>query len=99
MAKLTGLTLSLLLIAVSAGPNYTIPAARCVNPDGFNACLEPVNSQAQTCESQANGDTDQITACAQVATEFTLYCIWQDCWNIVRLPWRSAHLGAVVIDD
>lgn len=89
MAKLAGLFLSLLFVAVNADPNYTIPADRCVNPDGFNACLSPVNSRAQTCESQANGNTDQIATCAQVATEFTLYCVWQDCWNIVRVPVAS----------
>lgn len=86
MARLAALSFFFLLAVVNAAPNYTIPADRCVNPEAFNACLEPVNSQAQTCDSEANGDTNHIAACAQVATEFTLYCVWQDCWNIVRFP-------------
>ncbi|KAF2163546.1 hypothetical protein M409DRAFT_26159 [Zasmidium cellare ATCC 36951] len=83
MVKFSGLALSLLFAIVSAAPNYTIPVERCISPNGFNSCQSQVNSVAQNCESTAGGDQDKIAACAQVATEFTLNCVYEDCWNIV----------------
>ncbi|KAK4501037.1 hypothetical protein PRZ48_006843 [Zasmidium cellare] len=83
MVKFSGFALSLWLTIATAAPNYTIPAERCVSPDGFNSCQSQVDSTAQTCQSNANGDQDKITACAQVATEFNLNCVYENCWNIV----------------
>jgi hypothetical protein len=76
-------SLSLLLVSVTAQASSNWTTTDCVNPDGFNSCFSSASSKDSTCLKQtaANGD-DALTCECQLYLD-ELNCALENCWNEV----------------
>lgn len=90
-------SLSLLSIVSLASAQLQLTSTGCVDPSGFDSCMNSATSQMQTCvtqncnaqdssgcESENNcytADPNCVPACTCVAYQAWINCAVQSCWN------------------